>query len=94
MTSSRSWTHRAAMLFYEWLVERKDEELPPLREISVMLPETIDPYRLAHSITWLARQGMIDLARNRRHCIIRVRSTGVTYRTADCPLDEPPARAA
>ena len=89
MTSSRSWTHRAAMLFYEWLVERKDEELPPLHEISVMLPETIDPYRLSHSIQWLAKQGMIDVGHKRGHYIIRVRSTGVVYRTADCPFDLP-----
>jgi len=94
MTSNRSWTHRAAMLFYEWLVERKDEELPPLHQISVMLPETIDPYRLSHSIQWLAKQGMIDVGHKRGHYIIRVRSTGVVYRTADCPFDEPPARAA
>lgn len=89
MTSDRSWTHRAAMLFYEWLVERKDAELPRLHEIGVMLPETIDPYRLAHGIEWLAKQKMIDKARNRNHYIIRVRSTGRVYQTAGCQLELP-----
>jgi hypothetical protein len=88
-TSDRSWTHRAAMVFYEWLVVRTDEELPRLHEISVMLPETIDPYRLAHSIRWLAKQAMIDLCHKRGHYIIRVHSTSRTYRTVDCPFDLP-----
>jgi hypothetical protein len=92
MTSDRSWTHRAAMAFYEWLVVREERELPQLHQICVMLPEPIDPYRLAGAIKWLGKQEMIDVARGTRrrargHYVIRVRSTGRVYRTADCPLD-------
>ena len=89
MTSDRSWTHRAAMVFYEWLVVRTDEELPRLHEIGVMLPETIDPYRLAHAIRWLAKQEMIDLGHKRGHYVIRVRSTERVYYTAGCPFELP-----
>jgi hypothetical protein len=92
MTSDRSWTHRAAMAFYEWLVAREERELPQLHEICVMLPEPIDPYRLAGAIQWLGQQDMIDVVRGKKrrtrsHYVIRVRSTGRVYRTADCPLD-------
>jgi hypothetical protein len=100
VTSSRSWTYRAASVFYEWLVAREDPELPRLTEICVeLLPESIDPYRLGAAIEWLRRQGMIDVAngnrsRARGHYVIRVRSTGRIYRTFDCPLELPPDRAA
>jgi hypothetical protein len=100
VTSSRSWTYRAASVFYEWLVACEDLELPRITEICVkLLPEFIDPYRLAAAIEWLARQGMIDVvhgsrSRARGHYVIRVRSTGRVYRTADCPLELPPDRAA
>ena len=92
MTSDRSWTHRAAMAFYEWLVVREERELPQLHEICVMLTEPIDPYRLAGAIQWLGRQDMIDVVRGhkrrtRGHYVIRVRSTGRVYRTANCPID-------
>jgi hypothetical protein len=96
MTSSHSWTTRAASVFYEWLVVRDDEELPQLEEICVQLLPVmpIDPCRLAISIRWLAKQRMIDVAcgngaRSRGHYIIRVRSTGRVYRTFDCPLELP-----
>jgi hypothetical protein len=95
MTSERSWTHRAAMVFYEWLLAREERELPHLHQICVMLlPEQIDPYRLAAAIQWLARQRMLDVvhgtrSRARGHYVIRVRSNGRVYRTVDCPLDLP-----
>lgn len=97
MTSSRSWTHRAAMVFYEWLVAREDPELPRLHGICVhLLPEHVDPWRLSEAITWLARQGMIDVVHGTRsqargHYVIRVRSTGRVYRTFECPLELPEA---
>ena len=88
MTSDRSWTHRAAMAFYEWLVERKDAELPQLHEICVMLPEPIDPYRLAMGSSGLPtghdRRAGERRANRTHHYVIRVRSTGRVYRTAGC----------
>lgn len=94
MTSERSWTHRAAQVFYEWIVARDDLELPRLHEICPQLEPLVDPYRLATAIQWLARQGMIDVRHGKRshhrgHYVIRVRSTGRIYRTAACPFELP-----
>ena len=99
MTSDRSWTHRAAMAFYSWLVDREGEELPYINDICLEMDRgATDPYRLALAIDWLRRQDMLDVRRGdaavgRDHYIIRVRSTGRVYRTVGCPL-QLPAKAA
>ena len=76
MTSDRSWTHRAAMAFYEWLVAREERELPQFHEICVMLPEPIDPYRLAGAIQWLGQQDMIDVVRGKSAARAATMSSG------------------
>jgi hypothetical protein len=96
MTSDRSWTHRAAMAFYGWLVEKPEGEIPRLPDICLEMPqcEPVDPYRLAQAIEWLRRQKMLEVRRGTRgrardHLAIRVRSTGRIYSTRDCPFDLP-----